>query len=386
MTPIAKTGIVGCVLAGGRSSRMGGGDKGLLPFAGSTMIERAIDRLKGSVDALVVNANGDPVRFAHLGLPVVPDPVEGYAGPLAGVLAGLDFAAAHHPEARFVVTAAADTPFFPETLVESLADAAATDETVVLAASDDGKHPVFGLWPVKLREDLRAFLADGSTRKVLAWVDRHPNAVVRFPPIRVGERVVDPFLNVNTPEELAAAEAMAADVDAQGFARPVVIGVAGWKNAGKTTLATRLISELTRRGLKVASVKHAHHGFDVDHPGTDSFRHREAGAVQTAIVSARRVAILQELARPEDEPALRDILDRLAPSDVVVVEGFKGEPIDKIEVRRREALRHDPFHPGDPRVVAIAADEPAEATVPVFHLDDIGAMADFILTRKGRRP
>ncbi|WP_181707894.1 molybdopterin-guanine dinucleotide biosynthesis protein B [Chthonobacter rhizosphaerae] len=158
------------------------------------------------------------------------------------------------------------------------------------------------------------------------------------------------------------------------------MGVAGWKNAGKTTLVVGLVTAFVARGLSVATVKHAHHGFDVDHPGTDSHRHRQAGAGQTALVSARRVALMKELASPDEEPSLADVLAALDPADVVVVEGWKREPIPKVEVRRREAARHDPLHPADPAVVAIAADHPVEASVPTFSLDEIDRLADYLLT------
>ncbi len=382
--------VVGCILAGGQSSRMGGGDKGLRPIAGRPMIARVAERLGEQVGAVVLNANGDPARFAGLRLPVVADPVEGFAGPLAGVLAGLDWAAEYRPEAVFVATAAADTPFFPDVLVDAMLDEAATADTVVLAASDEGRHPVFGLWPVALREDLRAFLARGETRKVLAWVERHPHATVRFPPLRAGDRLVDPFFNVNTPVELEEAERIAAEWEAApagevavrdeipAASRPLVIGVAGFKNTGKTTLVTRLIAELVGRGLRVASVKHAHHAADIDKPGTDSYRHREAGAFQTALVTADRVAVMRAY---DTEPPLSEVLAALAPADVVMVEGYKRAAIAKIEVRRRAAGTVEALHPGDPNVVAIVSDEPVAALVPVFGPDDIAAIADFILGR-----
>ncbi len=159
-----------------------------------------------------------------------------------------------------------------------------------------------------------------------------------------------------------------------------VFGIAGWKNSGKTTMVERLVAEFVRRGRTVATVKHAHHGFEIDREGTDSYRHRQAGAAQVAVVSSRRVAIMREL-RDEPEPALADILAQLGPCDLVLVEGFKREPVAKIELRRREARDTAPLGADVPLIVAIAADHaiPAE-TRPVFGLDDIAAIADFIET------
>ena len=157
-----------------------------------------------------------------------------------------------------------------------------------------------------------------------------------------------------------------------------VIGIAGWKKSGKTTLTVRLVEELTRRGYKVATVKHAHHAFQIDEGTTDSARHRAAGAGEVAIVSGKRWAIVHEL-REEPEPDLVDVLTWLAPSDIVVVEGYKTAPFPKIEARRTEARQHTPLADSDPHIIAIAADHAvAGAQIPVFSLDDIAGLTDFI--------
>lgn len=162
-----------------------------------------------------------------------------------------------------------------------------------------------------------------------------------------------------------------------------VFGITGWKNSGKTTLTERLVTELTGRGWKVSTVKHAHHDFDIDKAGTDSFRHREAGASEVAIVSGRRWALMHEL-RGEDEPTLDDVLARLAPCDLVLVEGYKRESHMKIEARRLEAKDRSPLSATDPAIVAIAADHPVDGEhVPVFDIDDIRAIGDFIEARSG---
>lgn len=162
-----------------------------------------------------------------------------------------------------------------------------------------------------------------------------------------------------------------------------VFGITGWKNSGKTTLTEKLVAELVRRGRRVSTVKHAHHDFDIDKEGADSFRHRQAGASEVAIVSGRRWALMHEL-RGEEEPKLADILERLAPADIVIVEGYKRENHFKIEARRTNAKDHTPLAPSDPSIVAVAADHPqANETLPVFDLDDIASIADFIERRVG---
>ncbi len=158
-----------------------------------------------------------------------------------------------------------------------------------------------------------------------------------------------------------------------------VIGIAGWKKSGKTTLAVRLIAEFTARGLKVASVKHAHHGFQIDDAETDSARHRRAGARPVAIVSRKRWALVKELEDGEPEPDLARVISWLGPCDLVVVEGYKSAAIPKIEARRREARGQEPLVSQDADVIAVAADHDADGGGrPVFALDDIGGLADFI--------
>ena len=164
--------------------------------------------------------------------------------------------------------------------------------------------------------------------------------------------------------------------------RQKIIGVAGFKNAGKTTLVEKLVIDLTGRGFRVSTVKHAHHSFDIDHEGRDSFRHRKAGATEVAVVSSGRWAIIHEL-RNEAEPGLDDILRKLEPCDLVIVEGYKRDGHDKIEVRNL-ALDHPHLAGGDPTIVAIAATGViADAPVPVFDRDDVGALSSFIVRHMG---
>ena len=157
-----------------------------------------------------------------------------------------------------------------------------------------------------------------------------------------------------------------------------VFGITGWKNSGKTTLTERLVTELTRRGWRISTIKHAHHEFDIDKEGTDSFRHRRAGATEVAIVSGRRWALMHEL-RGEEEPPLQAVLERLAPCDLVLVEGYKREAHKKIEARRLAAKDRTPLSPGDPGIVAIAADHAVtDAALPVCTPDDAASNADFV--------
>ncbi|MDF1873861.1 molybdopterin-guanine dinucleotide biosynthesis protein B [Vannielia sp.] len=163
-----------------------------------------------------------------------------------------------------------------------------------------------------------------------------------------------------------------------------VMGVVGWKNSGKTGLVERLVSEIAGRGFSVSTIKHAHHGFDLDQPGRDSFRHREAGAREVLIASARRWALMHELDE-EEEPGVEELMAQLTPVDLVIIEGFKREGHMRIEAHRSET-RKTLLAEEDEGIIAVASDEPVEAAVPLFALDDTGAIADFVLQRVGLGP
>ena len=202
--------VPGLVLAGGLSRRMGGGDKCLRPFAGATILDRIVARLRPQVSSIAINANGDAARFARFGLPVLADTVEGFAGPLAGILAGMRWAAAAQPAATHMLSVASDAPFFPVDLAARLLSGASAAGTPLACAASAGQaHPVFGLWPVALADDLEAALRAG-VRKVLAWTDRHGTVAVEFEPVVMGGIMVDPFFNANTPAELDEARRLLA--------------------------------------------------------------------------------------------------------------------------------------------------------------------------------
>lgn len=197
--------IAGVVLAGGRSTRMGGGDKGLLALAGRPVLAHVVARLSPQVKTLALNANGDPSRLTAFGLPVIRDTVEGFAGPLAGILAGLQWTTTA-TSLNWMATAAADTPFLPGDMVSRLAAACAgKPERIAVACSDSRRHPVFALWPVSLREPLKQALAAGE-RRVSAFLDAQDCVDVEFPAQGCGKFTVDPFFNINTPADLAEAQ------------------------------------------------------------------------------------------------------------------------------------------------------------------------------------
>jgi molybdopterin-guanine dinucleotide biosynthesis protein A len=197
---------LGLVLAGGLARRMGGGDKTRIRIGGKTILERVLARFKPQCVAVILNANGDPARFSDTGLPVVPDTVPGFAGPLAGILAGLDWTAAHAPAITDVASVPGDCPFLPGDLVARLSAAReAAGVPLACARSGDWRHPVVGLWPVALRQDLRKALVEEDMHKIETWTARHGIAIGDWP-----ATPIDPFFNVNTPADVAEAEGIAA--------------------------------------------------------------------------------------------------------------------------------------------------------------------------------
>ncbi|MBN8961856.1 MAG: molybdenum cofactor guanylyltransferase MobA [Rhizobiales bacterium] len=199
-------GIIGVLLAGGLARRMGGGDKPMQTVGGQSMLARVIDRLAPQCDGLILNANGDPARFADLELPVVADAVAGFPGPLAGILAGLDWVALNRPQTRWMLSAAADCPFLPRDLVRRLDNARSEqDAPLAVAASGGQSHHVIALWSLALREPLRDAVVNEGFRAVGRWMARHPVATVEWP-----VTPFDPFFNANTPDDLAEAERLAA--------------------------------------------------------------------------------------------------------------------------------------------------------------------------------
>ena len=200
------TTVAGILLAGGRARRMGGGDKCLRRLGGKTLLSRAIARLAPQVGPVLLSANGDPARFAEYGLPVVADVIEGFVGPLAGILTGLEWARDNAPGCPWVVSAPTDAPFLPEDLVETMKQA--VDEIgadLACAMSQNRSHPVVGLWPVRLAGELREALIGEDIRRIDRWTARYRLATVEFP-----ADPIDPFFNANKPEDIAEAERLLA--------------------------------------------------------------------------------------------------------------------------------------------------------------------------------
>lgn len=392
--------IAGCILAGGLARRMGGGDKALLELAGRPLLAHVLERLAPQVAHVVLNANGEAARFAVFGVPVMADTVSGLPGPLAGILAGLRWAQGNVKEASHVLTVTGDAPFIPQdlgerlnTALEARPGAIAIAQSIARSGAQSGGHihpvigrpvighPVIGLWPVAIADQLERDLVKGA-RSVNAWCEAQGAIPVTFGPVMIGGRAVDPFFNANTPLELAEARLIAQRLT---FQSPVV-GIAGWKNSGKTTLVTRLVETLTARGHRVSTVKFSHHEGHASEDGKvrDTSRHVAAGAAQVAFASPARWSIVEpggaaphwHECSESRSTTLAAIVRTMAPADLIIVEGYKSAAIPKIEVRRRAQPDVRELAYADPFVFAIAADTAVEAEGRwLVGLDDVAEIA-----------
>jgi molybdenum cofactor guanylyltransferase len=209
MTDIPPPPTLGLVLAGGLARRMGGGDKARIEIGGVTILDRVLATLSGQCVDIIINANGDPERFADTGCIVVPDTVPDFAGPLAGILVGLDWLAAQENGIEWLLSVPGDCPFLPDDLVERLHQARrdmGSGMRLACARSGEWRHPVVGLWPLALRADLRKALIEEDLRKIEVWTARHGVAIAEWP-----AEPIDPFFNVNTPEDAVKAEKIVAE-------------------------------------------------------------------------------------------------------------------------------------------------------------------------------
>jgi molybdenum cofactor guanylyltransferase/molybdopterin-guanine dinucleotide biosynthesis protein MobB len=354
--------VTGVILAGGLARRMGGQDKGLLIFQGQTMVQHALNKLVQQVDALIINANRELDQYQQFGHPVMSDELSDFQGPLSGMLTALK-----HHQGDYILTLPCDSPYLSkryrqrmmETLLASGAD---------IAVATDGQRlqPVFALIPTHLQSSLEAFLQSGE-RKIDRWFAQHHYVEVDF------SDSPEMFINFNTPEDLERSTHIASDSP--------ILGIAAFSGTGKTTLLKQLLPTLKQRGIHVAVVKHAHHQFDIDKPGKDSYELRESGANPMVIASSKMMAYMQKWSQTDADPSLPALLATIDPQSVqlILVEGFKHEPIPKLELHR-PSLGHPLLFPDDQHIVAIATDDALdrETVIPQLNMNDVNAVADFV--------
>lgn len=330
--------ITGVVLAGGQGSRMGGVDKGLLRWRGEPLIAPILAGLQPQVGQAMINANRRLEEYQSFGVPVVGDTLADFQGPLAGMLVALQ-----HASTAYVLCVPCDTPRVFPSLTTRLLSALQAQQADI-AVVHDGKHlqPMHVLLATHLLSSLQAYLAAGG-RSPQQWFAQQRVATVDC------SDAADYFRGINTPAEQQALEQIV----------PVpILGFCAYSGTGKTTLLTQLIPLLKAQGLRLAVIKHTHHVIDVDKPGKDSYRMREAGAEQVILASKQRLIVMRELPQAHDEALLADALAAIpaGSADLILIEGFKHEPFPRIEVHRK-GLGNPLLFPSDPHIIAIATDD-----------------------------
>lgn len=352
--------VTGVILAGGKGQRMGGQDKGLLEYQQQPLVQHIINRLSTQVDTLVINANRNIDRYQQFGHSVIEDSLSGFHGPLAGMHSVMEACTT-----EYILTVPCDSPTISSQLRQRMMEVLLINQADIAVAHDGNRiQPVFCLIACSLKDDLERYLKQGD-RKIDLWFKQHKLVEVDF------SDQPDSFINFNHPEDIIK------------LPQPItsllpIIGFSAFSGTGKTTLLTQLIPLLNAKGIEVGVIKHAHHKFEVDIPGKDSYQIRKAGAQQTLIASSRLMALMQT---NNNDPKLVDILHRLDTTtiDVILVEGFKHEYFSKIELYR-PSLGNPLLYPEDNSIIAIASDQTLQTQRKIDQLDinDINAIAEYI--------
>lgn len=367
--------IVPCVIiAGGKGKRMGGKEKALINLLDRPLISYILEKVSGKVAPIALNINTNFEKFKKFGYEIIEDPLKGHLGPLVGILASLNWA--KNLNQKWVLTLPCDTPFLPINLIESLVKAKNEniDIDLVVAKSRGFNHPTIALWKTDNNLILRKAIEEG-TRKIDVFTSQLKTSYVDFDNIE--NSTIDPFTNLNSPKDLLFAKQKLGKL-------PIIFGLAGWSGSGKTTLCTKLIKKFAKIGIKVGVLKHAHHKFNIDKPGKDSFNLRKSGARPFVISSKERFAVVQENNK-EEEKSLYEILeifskDPLCKCDIIIVEGYKKEDIPKIEVFRSEIGK--PFlHSDDESIFAIASEQKINTEIPYLNLNNISLITQFIINK-----
>ena len=364
--------LVPCVIiAGGKGRRMGGKEKALVNLLDRPLISYTLEKISGKVAPIALNVNTNLKEFKKFGYKILEDPIKGHLGPLVGILASLNWA--KKLDQKWVLTLPCDTPFLPKNLIVSLIKAKNEnpDIDLVVAKSRGFNQPVIALWKTSNNIKLKNAIEDGI-RKIDIFTSQLKIKHVNFD--NINKSKFDPFANLNSPRDLIVAMQILGKL-------PPIIGLAGWSGSGKTTLCAKLIENFTKIGIKVGTLKHAHHKFDIDKPGKDSYKLRKAGARPVVISSKKRFALIQE--NDNEEKDLFEMLEIFSKNplnncELILVEGYKKEFIKKLEVFRSEIDK--PFlYPNDKNIFAIVSDKKIEVPIPYHNINDIGGICELLI-------
>lgn len=357
--------ITGVILSGGQSRRMGGIDKGLIQYNKISLVSHVIQTLAPQVDTLIINANRNIDEYKLLGLPVISDETDNYFGPLSGMLAAMKVA-----KTDYILTAPCDSPHLSPQLRSRMMESLLIEQADIAVAYDGNRlQPVFCLLPCRLQDELEDYLKQGG-RKIDSWFSQYKMTAVDF------SDQAESFVNFNTPEDI---------LEHKQPIMPFVplLGFAAFSGTGKTTLLRKLIPLLAEKGIRTAVVKHAHHQFDIDLPGKDSYELRKSGAQQVLISSCNLMALMEVQSSDMTESKLAELLPKLDSShcDLILVEGFKHEVFPKIELHRPQ-LAKPLLYKDDSSIIAIAHDAETDFDTELtqLNLNDPAKIADYIHT------
>ena len=364
--------IVPCViLAGGKGRRMGGKEKALVNLLDRPLISYTLEKISGKVAPIALNVNTNLKEFKKFGYKMLEDPIKGHLGPLVGILASLNWAKNFNQ--NWVLTLPCDTPFLPKNLIESLVKVKNEnpDIDLVVAKSKGFIHPVIALWKTSNNIKLKNAIEDGI-RKIDNFTTQLKIKHVNFD--NLNKSKFDPFTNLNSPKDLIIAMQILGKL-------PPIFGLAGWSGSGKSTLCAKLIENFTKIGINVGTLKHAHHKFDIDKPGKDSYNLRKAGARPMIISSKERFALIQE--NDNEERHLFDMLEIFTKNPInrcklILIEGYKNEFIKKLEVFRFGIGK--PFlYPNDQNIFAITSDRKIEVPIPSIDINNISDICELLM-------
>ncbi len=362
------------ILAGGLAKRMGGKEKALIEIQNRPLLSYILEIISGYASPIGLNINKNHKKFTKFKYPLLKDKIEGFLGPLSGIFTALSWA--KDIDENWVLTLPCDTPYLPKNLIPKIMKLSSIEKNnfdVISVKCNHQTHPVIGLWKTNLIEKLENSLKDG-VRKIDLFTS---NMNVKYVEYFFKENSFDPFTNLNSPSDILNSQRIL------GYLPPF-FGLAGWSGSGKTTLCTSLIKKLTDLGFNVACIKHAHHNFELDTPGKDSFKIRKSGAIPTIISSKTRFGLIYENTH-ENEKTLFELINIFSQStfrknDLLIVEGFKKEPIPKLEIYRHE-LNKPLLFSKDKNIFAVACDNKIKAKIPVLNLTNIQQISDFILNK-----
>ena len=362
------------ILAGGQAKRMGGEDKALIRVEDRPLLSHVLEKISGFASPIGLNINKNFDKYLEYNYPIIKDKFQGFLGPLSGIFSALTWASEINED--WVLTLPCDTPYIPKDLIPKIIELAIKESNnfdVISVKSNKKTHPVIGLWKTKLKDKL-----ENSLKNDIRKIDLFTSKInIKYVDYFFDKKSFDPFLNLNSPMDILNSQQILGNL-------PPICGLAGWSGSGKTTLCKQIINKFTESDLNIGCIKHAHHNFELDIPGKDSYEIRKSGAAPMIISSKKRFGLIHEN-KKNNEKNLFEIIDlfskfSLKKCDLIIVEGYKNEPIQKIEIHRHE-LNKPLLFKEDDNIFAIASNKRIEANIPLLDLNNIDEISDFIINK-----